>query len=62
MPEDAFGHYLTVAETAAILRVSKMTVYRSIQEGALTAYKFGRSYRIRKEDLSEYIEHSRIED
>lgn len=34
--------YMTVAEVAALLRVSKMTVYRLISDGELPARKIGR--------------------
>ena len=38
--------FLTVAEVAAIMRVSKMTVYRLVHSGELPAVRFGRSYRV----------------
>ena len=44
--------YLTVAEAAAELRVSRTTIWRWIGEGRLTAYRAGgRTVRIRREDL-----------
>lgn len=38
--------FLTVAEVAEIMRVSKMTVYRMVHSGDLPAVRFGRSYRV----------------
>ena len=38
--------FATVAEVATILRVSKMTVYRMIHDGALPAIRVGRSFRV----------------
>ena len=38
--------FLTVAEVAAVMRVSKMTVYRLVHSGELPAIRFGRSFRI----------------
>ena len=38
--------FLTVAEVAAIMRVSSMTVYRMVHAGELPAVRFGRSYRV----------------
>jgi excisionase family DNA binding protein len=38
--------FLTVAEVAQIMRVSKMTVYRMVHSGDLPAVRFGRSYRV----------------
>lgn len=37
---------LTVAEVAALLRVSRMTVYRLIHTDELPAIRLGRSFRI----------------
>ena len=38
--------FLTVAEVATIMRVSKMTVYRLVHSGDLVAMRVGRSYRV----------------
>ncbi|MBF4576047.1 helix-turn-helix domain-containing protein [Frondihabitans sp. VKM Ac-2883] len=38
--------FLTVAEVADMMRVSKMTVYRMIHSGELPAIRFGRSFRV----------------
>ena len=38
--------FLTVAEVAELMRVSKMTVYRLVHSGDLPAVRFGRSYRV----------------
>jgi len=46
---------VTVAEVAAQLRVSNMTVYRLVQSGALPALRVGRSYRIREDDVDRYL-------
>jgi excisionase family DNA binding protein len=51
--EDA--HYLTVAEVALAMRVSKMTVYRLVHEGELPAVRFGRSYRVPAQAVQEYL-------
>jgi excisionase family DNA binding protein len=47
--------YLTVAEVAGAMRVSKMTVYRLVQARALTSVRFGRSYRIPEGAVEEYF-------
>ena len=49
------AHYLTVAEVALAMRVSKMTVYRLIQAGELSAARFGRSYRVPEQGMEEYL-------
>lgn len=38
--------FLTVAEVAEMMRVSKMTVYRLVHSGDLPAVRFGRSFRV----------------
>lgn len=38
--------FLTVAEVADMMRVSKMTVYRLVHSGELPAIRFGRSFRV----------------
>jgi excisionase family DNA binding protein len=47
--------YLTVAEVAAMLRVSNMTVYRLINSGALPAVRVGKSYRLTEADVDRYL-------
>ena len=49
------GRLLTVNEVADLLRVSRMTVYRLIKEGQLKALRVGRSYRLREDDVDEYL-------
>lgn len=46
---------LTVAEVAATMRVSKMTVYRLIKARQLPALKVGKNYRIRESDIDQYL-------
>jgi len=47
--------YLTVAEVAAQLRVSTMTVYRLLKAGQLASVRVGKSYRVREEDVDRYL-------
>lgn len=51
----ASGAFLTVAEVAAAMRVSTMTVYRLIKGGELRAVRVGHNYRIREADLEHYL-------
>lgn len=50
--------FLTVAEVAAMMRVSKMTVYRLVHSGELPAVRVGRSFRVRDEDANDYLRKS----
>ncbi|TDB74076.1 MULTISPECIES: helix-turn-helix domain-containing protein [unclassified Micromonospora] len=47
--------FLTVAEVAAVMRVSKMTVYRLVHSGELTAVRVGRSFRVPEHAVHDYL-------
>lgn len=47
--------FMTVAEVAEAMRVSKMTVYRLVHSGDLPAARVGRSYRVPKQAVDEYL-------
>ena len=51
---------LTVEQVAAILSVSKMSVYRRIHEGRLNAYRTGRLIRVYADSVDRYLAASRI--
>jgi len=53
--------FLTVAEVATIMRVSKMTVYRLVHSGELTAIRVGRSFRVPEQAVHDYLRDSYIE-
>lgn len=50
------AQYATVNEVASLMRVSKMTVYRLIQQGDLPAVRIGRGYRVLEDDVHRYLE------
>lgn len=47
--------FLTVAEVAEMMRVSKMTVYRLVHSGELPAVRVGRSLRVPERAVAEYL-------
>lgn len=47
--------FLTVAEVAATMRVSKMTVYRLVHGGELPAARVGRSFRVPRHAVEDYL-------
>lgn len=47
--------FLTVAEVATLMRVSKMTVYRLVHSNELTAVRVGRSFRVPEQAVQEYL-------
>jgi excisionase family DNA binding protein len=53
--------FLTVAEVAALMRVSKMTVYRLVHSGELTAMRVGRSFRVPEKAVHDYLRDAYIE-
>ena len=52
------AHFLTIAEVAAKMRVSKMTVYRLVHGGELPAVRVGRAFRVTEDDVNEYLRKS----
>jgi excisionase family DNA binding protein len=53
--------FLTVAEVATLMRVSKMTVYRLVNAATLPAVRVGRSVRVPEQAVHDYLEHSYVE-
>ncbi len=46
MEKQSVPRFMTVAEVADLMRVSKMTVYRLIQKGDIPAIRVGKSFRV----------------
>jgi excisionase family DNA binding protein len=47
--------FVTVAEVAVNLRVSKMTVYRLIEQRELRTVRVGRSFRVPAQSVRDYL-------
>ena len=62
-PDRAFAEvsFLTVAEVAAMMRVSKMTVYRLVHNGDMPAVRVGRSFRVPEQAVHDYLRDSFVE-
>lgn len=60
---DSLGQvrFLTVAEVATVMRVSKMTVYRLVHGGDLPAVRVGRSFRVPEQAVHDYLRNAYIE-
>lgn len=56
MPDVPEVRFLTVAEVAELMRVSKMTVYRLVHAGELPAIRFGRSFRVPETAVAEVLQ------
>ncbi|GLZ30718.1 excisionase [Lentzea sp. NBRC 105346] len=50
--------FLTVAEVASKMRVSKMTVYRLVHSGELPAVRVGKSFRVPEKEVYAYLENA----
>lgn len=62
--ERKFGddvRFLTVAEVAALMRVSKMTVYRLVHSGEMPALRVGRSFRVPERAVDDYLRQSYVD-
>ena len=56
MPDVQDVRFLTVAEVAELMRVSKMTGYRMVHAGELPAIRFGRSYRVPESAVADALQ------
>ena len=53
--------FLTVAEVASMMRVSKMTVYRLVHSGEMPAVRVGRSFRVPEKAVDDYLRDSFVD-
>ncbi len=53
--------FLTVAEVATMMRVSKMTVYRLVHSGEMPAVRVGRSFRVPEKAVDDYLRDSFVD-
>ena len=49
------GKLVTMAEASELLSLSRVTIWRYISEGKIPAVKFGRSVRIPRDGIEEYV-------
>lgn len=47
--------FLTVAEVAELMRVSRMTVYRMVHSGEIPSVRVGRSFRVPQRAVEEML-------
>jgi excisionase family DNA binding protein len=62
-PEPAISEvrFLTVAEVSALMRVSKMTVYRLVHNAELPAVQIGRSFRVPEQAVHDYLRRAYVD-
>lgn len=56
MAQQKAPRFVTVAEVAELMRVSKMTVYRMIHSGELPALRVGKSLRVPEAAVQQLLE------
>lgn len=56
MPVSEVNEIMTITQVAKYLQISEITTYRLVQEGRIPAFKVGRGWRVKREDLKEFIE------
>ncbi len=47
---------MTIRQVAEYLQISEVTTYRLVQADKIPAFKIGHSWRVKKDDLNEFIE------
>ncbi|MBM7573591.1 helix-turn-helix domain-containing protein [Aquibacillus albus] len=52
---------LTIAQVANYLQISEVTTYKLVKEGKIPAFKVARQWRVKKEDLSQFIEKQKLD-
>ena len=55
MDQKSAPRFMTVAEVADLMRVSKMTVYRLIHSGEMPAIRVGKSFRVPESAVRQLI-------
>ncbi|MCL4546149.1 MAG: helix-turn-helix domain-containing protein [Deltaproteobacteria bacterium] len=53
--------FLSVKEIAEKLKISKMFLHRAIRKGELKAYRLGNKFRIKAEDLENFLKKKKDE-
>lgn len=52
---EQYDEILTVADVMELLYVGKNTVYRLLHEGELKAFRIGKTWKIPKESLADFV-------
>jgi excisionase family DNA binding protein len=60
MPKSMGDDWLGVPGAARYIGVYQRTIYKLIDRGEIPAFKIGRVFRIRRADLDDFLERSRV--
>jgi len=58
---DTESQWLNTDDAAKRLGITTRTLYRFIDKGEITAYRFGRVFRLKEHDVAAFIESCRVE-
>lgn len=50
-----YPEIMTITQVAGYFQISEMTTYKLVQEGSIPAFKIGRHWRIKRDDLDGFI-------
>jgi len=56
----AMDKWLTLEQIAEYLQMSTSSIYKMAQKGKIPAYKVGRQWRFRKEEIDRWIEKGKL--
>lgn len=54
------NEFYTLQEVADLLKVQYLTIFRWVKGGKLSAYKFGKQYRVSAETLQHFIDSAKV--
>lgn len=54
--KDDYPEIMTVSQVAHYFQISEMTTYKLVQEGTIPGFKIGRHWRVKRDDLDNFIE------
>ena len=54
--KEDYPEIMTVTQVAEYFQISEMTTYKLVQEGTIPAFKIGRHWRVKRDDLDVFID------
>jgi len=54
--DNIIDEIMTISEVAQYLKISEVTTYKFVQERKILGFKVGRHWRVKRSDLSDFIE------
>jgi len=54
------AEFYSIQEIAEILKMSKRSIYRLVKTKALPAYKFGKEFRVDRQDFEDFLKQRKV--